>query len=437
MKIFKFGGASVKDAKGFENVKNIIDSHKKEQLLVVVSAMGKTTNLLELLINAYFHDDKENSNIHFQTLKEQHIAIINELFGNNSSDILLSINTLIDELSDILQEPAGDNFDYEYDRIVSYGEILSTKIVAAYLQMHNINNIWKDARKLIRTDNTYREGIVDWNTTQKKIQKHIQPYYNNENTNQIIVTQGFIGGTSEGLTTTLGREGSDFSAAVFAFALNAESVTIWKDVDGLLNADPKLFNNTIKLETISYHEAIELAYYGASVIHPKTLKPLQNKNIPLWVKSFIHPKERGSLITHTEQNKTIPCFICKKNQVLISIMPKDFSFIAEDNLSTIFALFAYFGVKINLMQNSALSFSLCVDNRNSIENLIEELQTEFFVRYNTDMELFTIRHYDKQSIINTIQNREIVLEQKNRTTVQYVLKSNVNSSWNVIEREKK
>ena len=239
---------------------------------------------------------------------------------------------------------------------------------------------------------------------------------------KIVVTQGFIGGTSEGLTTTLGREGSDFSAAIFAFSLNAEDVTIWKDVEGLLNADPKQFPDTVKLDRISYQEAIELAYYGASIIHPKTLKPLQNKNIPLHVKSFLHPAAEGSIIGNFAKNTRVPCYICKQSQVLISIMPKDFSFIAEENLSTIFALVAHFGIKINLMQNSAISFSICVDNRYNMQDLIEELQTEFFVKYNTGMELYTIRHYDKNSIAEITRKGEVLLEQKNRSTVQYVIR---------------
>jgi aspartate kinase len=289
------------------------------------------------------------------------------------------------------------------------------------LKQNNIEVEWIDARNIIKTDNTYREGRVDWDRTNLKIKKIIEPYYT-ENENKIVITQGFISGTGEGFSTTLGREGSDFSAAIFGSSLNAESVTIWKDVDGLLNADPQLFDDTVKLDKIPYEEAIELAYYGASIIHPKTLQPLQNKKIPLYVKSFIHQNNEGSIIHNFDTKQQIPCYIVKKNQVLISISPKDLSFIATENLSAILGLFAFFGVKINLMQNSAVSFSLCVDNKPNINNLIEELQAKFHVKYNADVELFTIRNYNKNSIERITNKKIIILEQKNRTTVQYVVK---------------
>ena len=420
MRIFKFGGVSVKDADGVRNVANIIQSQRGSPLLIVVSAIGKTTNRLEELADAFFYHKTEKETI-FQNIKNEHLAIANDLFDGNTV-AYADIENLFHALHRYIQEDASENYDFEYDHIVSYGELASTKIVAHYLNTCGLSAHWIDARTLIRTDNTYREGAVDWEKTQRKIKKNIEPIYQNDK-NVLVVTQGFIGGTSEGLTTTLGREGSDFSAAILGFALDAQSVTIWKDVEGLLNADPRLFSDTVKLNKISYREAIELAYYGASIIHPKTLKPLQNKNIPLYVKSFIHPQEEGSIIGDFAIKRLVPCYICKKNQVLISLSPKDFSFIAEENLSTIFGLFAFFGVKINLTQNSALSFSLCVDYKSNINHLIEELQTEFFVKYNFDMTLFTIRHYTQQSIQKIIQNKTVVLEQKNRSTVQYVIKS--------------
>lgn len=421
MKVFKFGGASVKDAESVKNVARILNMYGGEPLLVVVSAMGKTTNLLEKLVDAYFASQEDAVHDVLIQLKNNHESIINELFDDKNSKIYTDFNNLYSNLIEYMEEPSSENYDYEYDQIVSYGELMSTTIVAAYLQQTGLAAMWQDARRLIRTNNTYREGIIDWERTQSKIQRKIVPLYT-EGEPAIVVTQGFIGGTSEGLTTTLGREGSDFSAAVFAYSMDAESVTIWKDVDGLLNADPKQFANTVKLDQISYQEAIELAYYGASIIHPKTLKPLQNKNIPLYVKSFVHPQAEGSVIGNFKKVTQVPCYICKKNQVLISIMPKDFSFIAEENLSTIFALVAHFGVKMNLMQNSAISFSICVDNRQSISSLIEELQTEFYVKYNTDIELYTIRHYDNDSILAITRNRKVLLEQKNRLTVQYVVR---------------
>jgi aspartate kinase len=419
MKIFKFGGASVKDAEGVKNVAKIILAQMGSPLVVVVSAMGKMTNRLEELADAFFYHKPEKETL-FQNIKKEHLSISNTLFDKNLA-ICADIENLFSELHTYIEEEPSENYDFEYDQVVSYGELASTKIVAHYLNQLGLPTHWINAQTLIRTDNTYREAVVDWEKTQRKIKKNIEPLYS-DNANNLVVTQGFIGGTSEGLTTTLGREGSDFSAAILGFSLDAESVTIWKDVEGLLNADPRLFADTIKLNKISYREAIELAYYGASIIHPKTLKPLQNKQIPLYVKSFIHPQNEGSVIGDFVIKRLVPCYICKKNQVLISLSPKDFSFIAEENLSTIFGLFAFFGVKINLTQNSALSFSLCVDYKSNIQHLIEELQTEFFVKYNFDMTLFTIRHYTQQSIQKVIQDKMVVLEQKNRSTVQYVIK---------------
>jgi aspartate kinase len=419
MKVFKFGGASISDAEGVKNVANIIQSQMKSPLLIVVSAMGKTTNRLEELVEAFFDNTKEKETI-FQKIRNEHLAVANDLFGKKTASYI-DIENLFAALHAYIQEEASENYDFEYDQIVAYGELASSKIVYHYLSTLGYSSQWMDARSLIRTDNTYREGVVDWDKTQRKIRRSIEPIYFDYQ-HILVVTQGFIGGTSEGLTTTLGREGSDFSAAIFGFSLDAESVTIWKDVEGLLNADPRLLTDTIKLNKVSYKEAIELAYYGASIIHPKTLKPLQNKNIPLFVKSFIEPKEEGSVIGDFEIKRLVPCYICKKNQVLISLSPKDFSFITEESLSTIFGLFAFFGVKINLTQNSALSFSLCVDYKSNIHLLIEELQTEFFVKYNFDMTLFTIRHYTQQSIQKVTLNKTVVLEQKNRSTVQYVVK---------------
>jgi len=420
MKIVKFGGASTKDAEGIKKVAAIIRNQMDSRLLIVVSALGKTTNAMEKLLHAYYYDQPDKETV-FSAVKEAHFSIINELFDAKQKDVFNEINSLFEALHRYVSGGFSENYDFEYDQIVSFGELFSSKIVYFYLKYNNIPIEWIDARNIIRTDNTYREGRIDWEKTVRKIKKIIAPYYS-ENTNKLIITQGFIGGTTEGFTTTLGREGSDFSAAILAFSLDAESVTIWKDVDGLLNADPKIFNDTVKLDKIPYREAIELAYYGASIIHPKTLQPLQNKKIPLYVKSFIHEENEGSIIHDFNIKRLIPCYIVKKEQVLISISPKDFSFIAEDNLSTIFSAFAFFGVKINLMQNSAISFSLCVDNKSNINELIEDLQTEFYVKYNSNVELFTIRYYDKNSIEKITKDKTVILEQKNRTTVQYVVK---------------
>ena len=419
MKIFKFGGASTKDAENIKNISTIIRNHAhNSRLLIVVSALGKTTNRLEELLHAFFHHLPEKNTL-FASIKNEHLAIIENL-DKPDKDVFEDIDKYFSALEEYINSQPSENYDFEYDQIVSFGELLSSRMVYYQLKSTGLPVKWVDIRNIIRTDNNYREGHVDWEITTKKTQEEIGRHYK-ENDNTIVLTQGFLGGTNEGLTTTLGREGSDFSAAILAYSLTGESVTIWKDVDGLLNADPRLFPDTIKLDKIPYGEAIELAYYGASVIHPKTLQPLQNKNIPLYVRSFIHPEQEGSIIHNFKNKQLVPCYIVKKNQVLISISPKDFSFIAEENLSTIFGLFAFFGVKINLMQNSAISFSLCVDYKSNIKELIEELKTEFFVKYNSDMELFTIRYYNEKSIENITMGRTIILEQKSRLTIQYVM----------------
>jgi aspartate kinase len=305
---------------------------------------------------------------------------------------------------------------------VSLGEIISTKIVNAYLIEASVNSKWLDVRDVIQTDNTYREGKVDWDLTQELVNRNLLPFLENNN-NLVLVTQGFIGGTSENFTTTLGREGSDYSAAILAFTTNAESVTIWKDVPGVLNADPKWFDETKKLEQISYQDAIELAYYGATVIHPKTIKPLQNKKIPLYVKSFLNPEEIGTVINDVQTPLPIPSFIFKVNQVLISISPKDFSFIAEDNFSDIFNLFSERQVKVNVMQNSAISFSVSVDNdKRKLPELIKTLQKQYRVLYNDNLELITIRYYDQATIDRVTIDKKILLEVKSRYTVQLVVK---------------
>ncbi|MBP7102742.1 MAG: aspartate kinase [Bacteroidales bacterium] len=420
MKIFKFGGVSIQNAEGIRNVTNILSSYSGEKIIAVISALGKTTNLLEKVALSFFTNSPDKMSL-FNNVIAQHDTILSELFDTSDQDALLDIHSQFQMLKNYLSKESSENFDYEYDQIVSFGELFSSKILFYFIKKQAISTQWLDARKLVITDTSYREGNINWEKTEKKIQKTINRHWQN-NSNSLLITQGFIGGSPEGIVTTLGREGSDFSAAIFAFSLNAESVTIWKDVDGLLNADPKLFPDTVKLDKIPYYEAIELAYYGANVIHPKTLKPLQNKNIPLYVKSFLKPDENGSTVHLFDNKKMIPCFIKKTNQILLSISPKDFSFIAEENLSTIFAIFAHFGFKINLMQNSAISFSVCVDYRENLSQLIEELQTEFYVKYNENVELLTIRHYTNHSFADKTNGKKIILEQRNRTTLQLVLK---------------
>jgi aspartate kinase len=421
MKVFKFGGASVKDADSIRNVAHILNNYANDKLIVVVSAMGKTTNAFEKIVDAFWAHDKTMFVQLVHELELYHLNIMNELFPSKDAAIFSEIRNEFDTLIKRIDTPKSDNYNFEYDQIVSLGEIISTRIIAAFLQEKRQDVSWEDARRLIRTNNTYRESEVDWNKTQLRIQEFVIPKFETKN---ILVTQGFIGHTAEGFTTTLGREGSDYTAGILAYTTNAESVTIWKDVPGMLNADPKWFDNTIKLDQISFKEAIELAYYGATVIHPKTVKPLQNKGIPLYVKSFVDPDAEGTIIQeNTDKDHLVPSFIFKMNQVLISIMPKDFSFIVEQNLSEIFAKLVGLGVKMNLMQNSALSFSLLVDREKiDLKHIVEQLSTDFIVKYNEGLELVTIRHYDENTMKRVTVDKEILLEQKTRDTARLVMK---------------
>ena len=423
MKVFKFGGASVKDAPAIENLKNILQRYENEQLVVVISAMGKTTNFMEKMLDAYYHAP-ENVPALLSELRTQHESVAEQLMGADNPFLPHSerIFTLLNEQ---LRRPTSDNFDYDYDRIVSFGELLSTTLIATYLNTQGIETQWLDARQLVRTDNTYREGHVDWAVTQKLVCNTINPYFQNR-THGIVLTQGFIAGTAENQTTTLGREGSDYSAAILAYTLDAECVTVWKDVPGILNADPKRFADAVKIDKLTYHETVELAYYGASVIHPKTLKPLHNKQIPLFVKSFFHPENEGSMITKDADLTEVPSFIVKDNQLLISVSPRDFSIIGVENLSIILDILAKYRVKINLIQNSALTFSVCTDNVPlRLKPCIEALQEEFIVKFNDGIRLVTIRHYDAESektILNMFDNEEVIIRQSNRHTIQMILK---------------
>ncbi|MAC95377.1 MAG: aspartate kinase [Flavobacteriales bacterium] len=422
MKVFKFGGASVKDAQAVKNVANIINENREDALAVVVSAMGKTTNAFEKVLRAFYYKEGEAPEL-LQEIKDFHFEILYELFPDKKHKVYNDIhNTFIEVEWQIEDDPVG-TFDFEYDQMVSLGEMLSTKIVSAYLTEQGIENKWLDVRDVLRTDNNYRKANVDWQLTKVLMQKVIGKYFE-EQPNGIVVTQGFIGGTSENFTSTLGREGSDFSAAIIAASLAAKEVVIWKDVEGMLNADPKFFDKTVKLNNISYHEAIELAYFGASVIHPKTIKPLHNSKIPLFVKSFVNPSNRGTLINeNSASDSLVPSYIHKEGQILISIAAKDFSFIAESNLSDIYKCFADRGVTINMMQNSAISFSVCVDDETpKIDELIKQLQKDYKVSYNKSVKLLTIRHYTEDIIDELIEGKTVLLEQKARKTARFVLK---------------
>lgn len=410
MKVFKFGGASVKDAAGVQNLTQIVKT-QGQQAVVVVSAMGKTTNALEAVVKSYVAQRIDDLRDQTATLQSYHETIMNGLTGD-----FTAVRETLSLLDAYLTQPPTGPYDEIYDRIVSLGEVLSTQIVAAHLIGSGVRTNWLDARQVVRTDATFREGRVNWGETSQRIAGAVSD-------DQTTVTQGFIGQTGDGRTTTLGREGSDYTAAIFAHCLNAESVTIWKDVPGVLNADPKYFDETVLLETLTYQDAIELAYYGATVIHPKTIKPLQNKGIPLHVRSFVKPDAPGTSIGNYQQGLAIPSFIFKVAQVLISLHPTDFSFIAEDNLSRIFGRFAQAGVKINLMQNTAISFSVVVDNNpDRVPALLEQLKADFRVNYNDELELVTIRYYDQDTINRVLVNKKLLLEQRSRYTVQLVVR---------------
>ena len=423
MKVLKFGGASVKDAEAVRNVARILRNHSHDNLVVVVSAMGKTTNALEKVVAAWHAESPELSG-YIKEVANYHETIAARLFPDTNHPIHAGLRTLLGQLQVILDRDHTDNFDYAYDQVVSFGELFSTAIVHHFLQSEGLNSNLYDARNLIRTDDTYREGKVDWAETAILINKTLLPIFALPQ-KQVVLTQGFIGRSPEGYTTTLGREGSDYSAAIFAYTLEATEMIIWKDVPGLLNADPKYFSITERLASISYREAIELSYYGATIIHPKTIKPLQNKDIPLRVKSFLNPEGEGSLIYRdTSSDSLIPSFIFKVNQTLLSISPRDFSFIDEHNLSEILGIFARLNIHIHLMQNSALSFSVCMDdNERRLKRLFEDLGHKFKIRYNTGLELITIRHYNQATIDRVLQDdKTVLLDMRTRHTAQLVVR---------------
>ena len=419
MQVFKFGGVSVKDANSIKNVANILKNKANEQTVVVISAMGKMTNKLEELVNAYFYKSSDSLLI-FQEIKDYHFNIINQLFVNKDLLIVDEIENVFLEILWAIEEEPSNSYSFYYDQLVSQGEILSTKIISAYFNEIIISNKWIDARGIIQTDNSYREANVDYLLSKDLTCNQIIPLLNNYN---IIITQGFIGGTSENYTTTLGREGSDYTAALLAYFLDAKQIVIWKDVPGVLNADPKYFKNTKKIDELSYHDAIELTYFGTSVIHPKTIKPLQNKNIPLFVRSFLKPDDIGTVIKNINKRNTATSYIFKTDQLLISIQPKDFSFIAEENLSLIFSVFSKNNVRVNMMQNSAISFSVCIDNdKYKFDSLLLELQTQFKVLYNDNVQLMTIRNYNQETITKLSENKIILIEQRSRNNYQMVIK---------------
>jgi len=414
MKIYKFGGASVKDAAAVKNVTSIIgrcDGRK----IVVVSAMAKMTNTFEALVEAYFEGNTKIVFELFETIKEFHHTLIKELMGQ--ADAVPRFNNFIALLEARLKCIPTSHFDFEYDQIVPFGELLSTSIVAAYINKSGILCEWVDGRDLIKTDDTYRDANVDWTLTAQKINEKLT-----FEAAGCYLIQGFIGGTENNRSTTLGREGSDYSAAILGHVLDAKSVTIWKDVPGVLNADPRWYDKAVKIDELSYNEAIELSFYGAQVIHPKTLKPLQNKEIPLWVKSFLNPLEAGTVIhSRIGISQPVPVYIRKTNQIFVTISPRDFSFIMEEKLIEIISLFYHHRIKMNLMQNSALNFSACFDANRSTPELFDALKSQFVVRYNEAVELITIRQYTPEAIASMTNGRVILDSQVTRKVARFIL----------------
>lgn len=419
MKVFKFGGASVKDADGVRNVANILQRYQQDSLLIVVSAMGKTTNALEEVVNAHAKQTGTAAQL-YQALQEKHYAIMRELFAPDD-EVFTSVHDAFVEGEWVLEEKPADNYDYMYDQIVCVGELVSTRIVAAYLNKVGLTTQWLDARDVVSTDNTYREGWVIWDKTKANAAKIVAPILAKGG---FVLTQGFIGSTSENFTTTLGREGSDYSAAIFSHCLDAEGMYIWKDVPGVLNADPRIFDNVVKLDRLSYREAIEMTYYGATVIHPKTIKPLQNKSIPLYVRSFIDPDGAGTEISNDNEDTYPAIVVVEKNQVLLHISTLDFSFVAEHHMARLFAKLADLRIFVNMMQNTAISFTICVPNNiERIEKFKKSVSDEFKVVHEEGLELITIRHYTEDTIANLKKGKVVLFEERIRKTTQLVVKN--------------
>lgn len=416
MKVFKFGGASVKDAQGVINIANIIQMYQDEGLVVVVSAMGKTTNALEEVVQLYYHR-QEGYAEKIESIRQYHYSIMEELFPMRQHLVYEEVEHVFYQLKLICQTAPEADYNLMYDRIVSYGEILSTRIVSAYLSDRGIDNVWLDARKLIKTDQNYRFAKVNWSFTDILLKQAIR------NPKGRYVIQGFIGSDDNYHSTTLGREGSDYTAAIVAYCLDAESVTIWKDVPGVLNGDPKVFEDTVLLRKISFSEAIELAYYGASVIHPKTIQPLKQKNIPLLVKSFASPQEAGTEIQNgSALDPMVPCFIRKTNQAVLNVSTTDLAFIVEEHLSQIYATFHRYGIRVNLTQNTATSSTFVINHDPvNVPMLLEDLKKHFTISYRAEATLFTVRHYNDKLMVDFLKDKQPVISQSTPVIYQIVV----------------
>ena len=419
LKVFKFGGASVKEAAGVRNVAEILKSFKNDPLVIVVSAMGKSTDALERIVAAHAKQTGEAPKL-LEALKAAHYEIMDELFTKDDP-VYDEVNDTFVAIEWVIDEDPHPNYDFMYDQVVPAGELVSTRIVAAYLNRQGLPTHWLDARDVILTDDIYREGWVQWEQTIENAQTILQPLVDKGG---FVLTQGFIGTTSENFTTTLGREGSDYTAAIISFCLDAESMTIWKDVPGVLSGDPRIFENVTKLDRLSYREAIEMTYYGAKVIHPKTIKPLQNKSIPLYVKSFINPDGEGTFIGPDVDDLYPPMVAVEKNQALMNISTRDFSFVAEHHMSFLFNKIAEYRLQVNLMQNTAISFAICVNNiDDKVRHFAKEIDKEFKVIIDSEgLELITVRHYTPQTLEMLRQGKIVMVEERTKNTVQMVAK---------------
>lgn len=420
MKVFKFGGASINTIERIQNTGRIIDSYKGQKLLIIISAMGKTTNALEKVVDAFFDERKEDALKLFEQVKETHLNMLKYLISLNWEAAENDLKDFFTEVEWLLHDKPVKGYDYYYDQVVCSGELLSTSLVSNYLNEIGIKNKWVDVRDIVRTDDNFRDAYIDWNFTSQKVKADIEPLFAETD---IVITQGFIGATDENESTTLGREGSDFSAAIFANILEAESQTIWKDVEGVMNADPKEFADAEVLDELSYREVVEMAYYGAQVIHPKTIKPLENKNIPLHVRCFLKPELEGTIISNKPVHNLPPVIVLKKNQVLMQLSSKDFSFVEEKPMGLLHEMFAKIKIRPNLSQNGAISLLCCFDDKTEkLEKLALEAAEIFDVQIEKNLTLLTIRHYTGEQIAKLTKGRTIVLEQKTTETIQVLMR---------------
>ena len=422
MKVFKFGGASVNSVERIKNMAEIMRQYNGEKLMVIVSAMGKTTNALEKVTKAFCDGHKDEALFLFEQLKQQHLTTAKYLLVTNYLSCEVQLKDFFTEVEWLLHDKPVREYDYYYDQVVCAGELFSTSIVSHYLNEKGIANKWIDARDIIRTDDDFRDAVIDWKFTMNQVQNMIVPLFQENN---IILTQGFIGATDENESTTLGREGSDYTAALFANMLDAESQTIWKDVESVMNADPKQFPGAVAIEELNYNEVIEMAYYGAQVIHPKTIKPLQNKGIPLYVKCFLNPSLKGTIIHDRPVHGLPPIIVLKENQVLLEMSSRDFSFIGEQHVSHLYHLMEKMHIKPNLTQNGAISFLCVIDEwPEKIEKLALEASSFLDVQVTKGLSLLTIRHYNKEIFEYLTQKKTILLRQQTPETIQVLLQQN-------------